>query len=576
MGASRAAPSSRPGAPSGTAGRLDELRRPAAWPVSRRGDGRPLGDEARAGLVETHISWVLLGADRVFKLKKPLDLGFLDYSTVERRRHFCELEVQLNRRLAPDTYLGVRPVVLDAAGCAVFGRADADADGAVLDWAVEMARLPAERMLERLLERGEVDNRLMEELAGLLARFHGAAATGPGVDEHAAPAALARRLKRDLDDLRDFTGDGPEASLSPTLADFLARALAAELGDRSELLARRVGAGRAREGHGDLHAGNICCTGDRPVIYDCIEFDPALRCGDVAADLAFLAMDLDRRGYRGFSRYLVRRYAALTDDPSLPRLMPLFKAWRALVRGKVDSIRAADDQLADPVRAAARAEARHAFQVAAVALAPPVLVLMCGLPASGKSWLARRLARPLGALVLRSDVLRKQLAGVPPDSPGRAAWGQGLYAHDAVEHTYQVLLDEAIDVLDHGRSVIVDATFADERRRRRFVETTARLDHPVVLVHLDCPESLALERLRERAARPGGASDADEAVYRRAVEAFDPPDELHPSLRVDAAHDALPEVVAGAVLDRGLTQIHDTAPGRDLVPGRTPPSPEES
>ena len=309
-----------------------------------------------------------------------------------------------------------------------------------------------------------------------------------------------------------------------------------------------------REGHGDLHAGNSCCLDAVPLIYDCIEFDPGLRCGDVAADLGFLAMDLDRRGFRGFSRYLVRRYAALADDPQLPLLMPLFKAQRALVRGKVASIRASDPALDEAHRAAARAEARHAFQLAACGLMPPVLMLTCGLPASGKSWLARRLAEPFGALVLRSDVRRKQLAGLPPGARASAAWGQGLYAPEAIDRTYQALLDEAIANLDHGRTVIVDATFSDARHRRRFTETAARLDHPVVLVHLDCPEALARDRLAERAARPGGASDADVAVYERAREAFQMPDELHPDLRVDASPGTPPEVVAGAVIDRCLIQ----------------------
>lgn len=567
----------------GTAARLDELRRPAAWPRpwsatapdatapdTDAPDTDAPGAEPRAELVQTHISWVLLGGDRVYKLKQPLDLGFLDYSTLERRRHFCEREVQLNRRLARDTYLGVRPVVVGPDGLARFGAAeDGDPDdGSLIDWAVEMVRLPADRMLERLLERGEVDNRLMDRLAALLADFHRKAATGPGVDEHGGPDALRRRLDLDFDDLADFVGLGPEATLSPTLEGFLRRALDGALATHADLLAARVAQGRVREGHGDLHAGNICCVDEVPLVYDCIEFDPGLRCGDVAADIGFLAMDLDRRGYRGFSRYLVRRYAALTDDRELPGLMPLFKAQRALVRGKVASIRAADASLDDATRRRERAAARHAFQVAACGLMPPVMVLTCGLPASGKSWLARRLAAPTGALVLRSDVVRKQLAGLAPERSAAAPWGQGLYTPEAIDRTYQVLLDEALAGLDQGRSVIVDATFADAAHRRRFLDAAARLDHPVALVHLDCPEALARQRLAARAADPGEASDADAKVYDRARETFQTPDEVHPALRVDAGPDTPPEVVAGAVIDRCLNR-------RAPDPGRGPHAPEE-
>lgn len=520
------------------------LRRPSTY----------LRDGDDVGYVETHISRVFLVGDRVYKVKKPVDLGFLDYTTPEARLRFCEEEVRLNRRLAPDIYLGVVPIVRTPEGCVRVGTG---VEGEVLEHAVEMLRLPAERMLDRLLERGEVDNELMDRLADKLVKFHHEAATGDGVDEHGTVQALRNRVEEDLASLECFAGrcvESESSTLSETLLDFLGQRLRGFLDSHTDLLERRVETHHIREGHGDLHAGNICYVSGEPIIYDCIEFSPALRCGDVASDLAFLAMDLDFRGLRGFSSYLVRRYAQLTDDPELPKLMRFYKTQRALVRGKVESIRGSEKNRDPEDRTAAHHLAEHYFQLAASYQLPPGLILMCGLPATGKSWLARHLAAPFEALVMRSDVRRKTLAGLSPTARTHGAFGTGLYAPEAVEHTYQVLLDEAITALDQGRTVIIDATFSTGYRRRRFIDAAARMGHPVVLVHVTCPYEVVHMRLEHRACAIGEPSDADWEVYRRASETFESPSEVHPEFLVEAGHHHRWEHTASRVIDHFIRQ----------------------
>jgi hypothetical protein len=478
------------------------------------------------GLVETHISLVFFAGERVYKVKKPVDLGFLDYTALAARKHYCEEEVRLNRRLAPGVYLGVVPIVRSPEGLLV-GPEAAPAGAETVEWAVEMVRLPEQRMLAALLDRGEVDNELLNRLCALLVRFHAEAATGAGVDEHGTVAAITANAEENFEQARPFVGTPAEPppggvrTLSPSLHAFLAARARAFLGAERVLLLRRVAAGRIREGHGDLHAGNVCCTETGLVAYDCIEFNRRFRCADVACDLAFLAMDLDARGFTGFAGYLVHAYARAADDRDLARLMPFYKAYRAVVRGKVGSMAAAGME-PGPAREERRLEAMRYFQLAACYDLPRALILTCGLPATGKSWVAKAFARPLHAVLLRSDVRRKLLSGIPLTRHAE----QGAYSAERTEQTYRALLEDATAALRSGRSAIVDATFSSASLRAPFVDAAARMDVPYWIVHLTAPEAIVRERMARRATEPGEVSDADFSVYERARTTFEPPDEV--------------------------------------------------
>ena len=517
---------------------IEALSRPDAWP-----------SRATPERIETHISEVFLVGDRAYKVKKALVLPFLDYGTLERRRAFCEEELRLNRRLAPGVYLRAAPIAR-----ASDGRIALDGEGEVVEWAVEMVRLPAREMLDARLARGEVDNELLREIARTLAAFHASAATGPGVDEHGAPEAVARNARENLRELAANVGRGARV-LPPAVHARLEAWTEDQLREHAALLARRAAGGRVRDGHGDLHAGNVCVLDGRVVAYDCIEFSARFRCADVACDLAFLAMDLDRHGFRGSSGVLVREYAELARDPELPLLVPFYKAYRALIRAKVAALRAGDPAHPEPRRDADRAEARRVAQLAASYALPAGLILTCGLPASGKSTVAEAIAGPLGAVLLHSDVRRKVLARVPLHEHRREGYGSGLYAPELKQRTYDSLLESAREALLHGRTVVVDATFPEPSRRAPFRELARELGRPFALVHVTAAEGEIRRRLEARAQDPEQASDADWGVYLRARDAFRPPVELAPEERVDHASGEQPLEDAGAAaLERFAAQ----------------------
>jgi aminoglycoside phosphotransferase family enzyme len=376
-----------PGAPGGLA-LLAALRQPAAYP-------HPTGT---IRLHETHLSWIVVAGDYACKLKKPVDLGFADFSTVARRAAACAEEVRLNRRLCPDLYLGVVDIVERGGAIRVGG------PGRPLEPAVRMRRLPDAGMLPALLARHAVEPRLLRRIAAQLVQFHATAATGPGVDRWGTPEAVRANWAEHFAQ----TATLDPAILPPALTTDVRAAVGRALDRDAPLLAQRVGAGRVCDGHGDLHAGNICVEGRRIHLFDCLEFSPRYRCADVAAEVAFLAMDLTARGRADLAERFVADYTSLSGDRALPALLPPFVAYRAWTRGKVLALRLAEPDLPADERADLAAMARRYFTLAWATLggvARPTLVVTLGLPASGKTRLARELAGHLGLVHLSSDIL---------------------------------------------------------------------------------------------------------------------------------------------------------------------------
>ena len=288
------------------------------------------------------------------------------------------------------------------------------------------------------------------------------------------------------------------------------------------------------------------------MIYDRIEFSERFRCGDVASDLAFLAMDLDHAGFPGFGGWVVKRYAQKSGDSEFEHLVPFYKAYRAIVRAKVAGFRMRS--LEGEQRERARLEAASYFPARRLVELPPVLVLLCGLPATGKSSVARELARALRAPLLRSDVRRKVLAGVSPREHHPEAFASGIYSPEMGARTYRSLLDHAVHELESGHSAVVDATFSTRAQRAPFVDAMTRLEHPVRIVWLSAPEDLVRSRLADRARHPEEASDADWQVYLRAKQTFEPPTEVPPEAlcTLDVTNLA-PLDLSGAVLDSLLS-----------------------
>lgn len=470
-------------------------------------------------VLQTHISVLFFVDDRVYKLKKPVKLDFLDYTGIEKRKRYCEEEVRLNRRVAPKMYLGVLPLTREADGKVLV-----DGEGEIVDWVVEMVRLPADRMLDALLDRGEIDEGQLERIALVIARFHDRSMTGPSVNQYGLASSVTEEIEENLDQLTDVASRHPEVMPQGALR-FLRGAARRFPLEHRDLLEQRVAQWHVREGHGDLHAGNICLVGDEVYVYDCVAFDRRLRCGDVASDLAFLAMDLDHKGQAEASDCLVRAYARATHDPDMERLVAFYKTYRALVRAKVELVTAEDEVIADEARRASMDEAGRYGHLAVGYELPPCLVLTCGLPATGKSVTADYVASRLRASLLRIDPLTK-----------------------ARRRVYREMLERAVESLKGGSSVVVDATFSRRSSRLPFLDAAARLAVPCYTLVFEVPDAVALERITRRSG--DGKADVDFGVHADQKRCFEPPDELPEERIVRVSGTATPEDHCQALQDR--------------------------
>jgi aminoglycoside phosphotransferase family enzyme/predicted kinase len=491
-------------------------------------------------LRETHISWVFLAGDRAFKLKKPLRLPFVDYGTRERRRLMCEEELRLNRRLAPDIYLGVRGLVRAPA----WALAPAGAPGA-LEHLVEMRRFDERRTLAELVERGDAPP--LAPLAALLARFHSEV---PAIALDDPVAAVRAALDENTATLRGLArGD------RLLVVEGLDRFLRAYLAAHGARLRRRAEQGRIRDGHGDLRADHVLLE-DGPLVVDCVEFAPDLRQVDTASDFAYLVMDLAARGAPGAARELLAGYRSAGGDAGDDGLLAFFVAYRALVAAKVALLRGGEQN-----DAAGRARIALARRFAWRARLPLTLVLF-GVTASGKSWLAGHLAARTGAPVLSSDRVRKRLAGVS-DS---VRLGPEHYSDAARERVYRELGTLARRTVTTAGGVIVDATF--QRRAHLDAFTAALGGAPAVLVECRASRATLRERARHRLDDPARASDATVEVLERQLAAREPLPVAATAVDTEQAPAAALDAV-DAALDAFLRQ----APARPHHLGALPPDP---
>lgn len=457
-----------------------------AW-VQRRAATREIS------LTETHVSILALAGDRAWKLKKAVAYPFVDLSTRKRRRRQCEREVELNRRLARDVYLGVVP--LD------------DAAGHVIDHLVEMVRMPDDCRLAGLVTRDPDPTSCIDRVAGILARFHRAAPSGGAIDASATRDSVAGLWEENLAELEPHV----PSILDRDGVDRIAELVHSYLAGREPLFDERVAAGRARDGHGDLLADDIFCLADAPRVLDCLEFDDHLRYGDVLADVAFLAMDLERLRRRDLARYFLDRYRERTDDAWPESLEHLYIAYRALVRAKVACLRAR----AGAPRAGQTARDLTALARAHLEAGRVRLVLVGGAPGTGKTTLARGVARELDLPVFHSDEVRKELAGIAPTARERSAVDAGIYTPEWDARTYEELCRRAAERLRRGVSVVLDASWSEPERRAAAARLAADTASEVSAYRCSVAPAVAAARAAARALVGKDASDVSGHLARK-------------------------------------------------------------
>ena len=444
---------------------------------------------------ETHISVVFLVGDRAYKLKKPVKTGFLDYSTAPLRAEACRREVEVNRRLAPDVYLGVAE--LSGPG------------GREPEPLVVMRRLPEDRCLDDLVRGGGDVDAELRQVTRAIADFHSRAERSERIAGGGSVGAVLANWEANFDEMQPFVGPVLDASVA-TAVERLARAY---LAGRHPLFSRRLAAGCVVDGHGDLRAENIFCLADGPRILDAIEFSDALRHNDVLLDVAFLAMDLERLGREDLAALLLQEYREFTAETHPASLEHHYIAYRAHVRTKVACLRHAQGD------ADAAAEARRLLEISASHLrhARVRLVLLGGAPGTGKSTLAAELGDRTGFVVLRSDIIRKELAGLGSAERGPAE----LYSPGRDTVTYGEMLRRARELLEAGESVVLDATWREAPRREAARELARDTFAELVEVEATAPPEVARRRLVERETAARDASDAGLEVGDRLAREFD-------------------------------------------------------
>ncbi|HUL04352.1 MAG TPA: AAA family ATPase [Gemmatimonadales bacterium] len=490
----------------------------------------------RVSLVETHISWLFFTGRFVYKVKKPVNFGFLDFTTFDQRRFFCLEEVRLNQRLSPDVYLGVVAIREDGGRYAI-GEA-----GRIVECAVKMRQLPSDRWLSGLLRRGDATPALMQRIARRIAAFHADAERGAHASEVGGIATVRFNTQENLTQTREQIG----VTVTAEAYDRVRAYTEAFLDARSQVFARRERDGCIRECHGDLHADQICAENGLAFI-DCIEFNERFRYGDVAADIAFPAMDVEYYGRPDLAAALVREYVAASGDGGVLDVMDFYKCYRAFTRGKVRGFRLRQPGLTDVDRSAIIEQAARYFGLANqyARLPGPLLVVISGLMGVGKSTLAQALGPRLGAHVLASDIVRKELAGIPPAERRAEAWGEGIYGDELTQRTYQELNRRAGERLRTGQLVILDASFRRAAWRAQARDSARAAGAAFLLIETVCADAVVRERLARRGAGP---SDGRLELLDRQREEFEPPVEISARERLQIDTAGAPGDVAMAAL----------------------------
>jgi len=471
--------------------------------------------------LQTHISSVFLTGEYAYKLKKPVNFGFLDFSTVELRKLYCRAEVELNRRLAPSVYLRAAPITLDGDQLAL------DGEGEIVDWVVVMRELDDWLLGTEVLARGELTEDQIDSVVDVLVPFYENAATGEGIDQYGTVEAVKFNTDENFSQTEAYAGK----LLSSDRFKHIRRWTNRFYSDNADLFERRIAEGRIRESHGDLHLGNVFLE-KPPIIFDCIEFNERLRCGDVAVDLAFMAMDLDFNGRPDLCKRFVDRYIDASGDTELVHLLDFYKCYRAYVRGKIACFTSSDPAMDNGARRAQRNLARRYFGLAykyAGGTERPLLVVLYGLMGSGKTNVARYLRERFGWHVLSTDAVRKQISGVGENTRVYVPYNEGLYSPEMNKKTYAEVCRRAENLLLGGFPVVVDGAFKYQEERDPVIEAARRTGAHLVFIQTVCDPEEQRRRLEKRQQHDTRSDGRVELMTHQRAD-FQPPNPEHAEL----------------------------------------------
>ncbi|MDX1672693.1 MAG: AAA family ATPase [Balneolaceae bacterium] len=478
--------------------------------------------------IQTHISHVFIAPPFVYKIKKPVNFEFLDYRSLDKRKFYCRREVELNRRLCSEIYLGVTPVYKTANGF-TFDAADG---GDPVEYAVKMKKLEDRYFLHNLLENRGLDKVQLDRVADKLASFYNRQEPDREVLEYGSIDKIRVNTNENFDQTKPFIGD----TIDRMQWEVIKRFTDGYFEHHEELFEKRVAQLRIVDGHGDLHLEHIHIKPDRICIYDCIEFNDRFRYQDLANDIAYLAMDLDLNDCRHLSDHFIEVMAGRLDDQDLHKMIDFYKCYRAYVRGKVKSMESSEEEILEEHREKAAGEARRYFDLSleyALLGSGPMAVIFMGRVASGKSTLAGWLSEKLHLNCYSSDRIRKRIAGIPLNKRPSEEVREHLYSPEMHDRTYSKLFEHLAKRISQGESVILDATFNRKAARAEIRKKLESAGIPYLFIQSIAPENLLRKRLKKRDEQEEAVSDARLEDYEMLEERFEPPREIEQLLRVN-------------------------------------------
>jgi len=465
-------------------------------------------------LLQTHISWVFVTDHFAYKIKKPVNFGFLDFSTLEKRKLNCEREIKLNRRLAPDIYLGLIKFTYD--GNQFFF----DGNGETIEYGVKMKRLKQERMMDQLIKQNALTYDMIDAVAKKVADFHKKAETNKKINSFGSLDVIWFNWEENFYQTRDFIG----FTLTKHRHSYIMEHIRNFITKNRTLFEKRIEERRIRDCHGDLHSRNICFD-KNVVIYDCIEFNERFRYMDVASEVAFLAMDLDFHNLPEFSNRFVDQYIKESNDPSLKLLLDFYKCYRAYVRGKVLGFLVNMENVPIDERKENLLNARRYLSLAykyAGGKEKPKLIVISGLMGSGKTFLAEAISEKFGIPIISTDKVRKEMLGIDIYEHHFEDFGKGIYSEEKSDMVYETIRDKALSILFAGGSLILDGSFSKSKYRKMMMDIANSTDANFLLIETKAPESIIKKRLKKRLETDKTVTDGRWELFHEQKKNFEP------------------------------------------------------
>lgn len=469
--------------------------------------------------IQTHASDIFIVSPYVYKVKKPVNLGFLDFSTLQRREFFCEREVELNRRLCDDIYLGVESICEKNSGFCFNG------EGKVVEYAVKMRQLDDRYFLKNLLKEDKAEKEDFIRVVEKLERFYREQEVSREVEENGKPVHVMESVDDNVKTSSDYIGKTISAPVYGAIDRFNTKFFE----EKNDLFLSRIEEGFIKDCHGDLHLEHINICPESICIYDCIEFNDKFRHIDIASDIAFLSMDLDFKGHPAFSDLCVREISERMNDSSMYELLDFYKCYRAFVRGKVESIKSGEDEVPEQERESSLEKAGQYFRLAlkyALFGSRPCVIVVFGVIGTGKSTVANLISEELGAAVYSSDRTRKEITGKEPTERVKEGVGKGIYSPEITEKTYREIINRGFDNLGFRGVSVIDATFSKKEWRDKVREEAEETDTPCYFVETTIPENVIRERLTKREKKGDSVSDAGVDLLDKFLKGYEDPSEL--------------------------------------------------